>query len=327
MSLLLKWIESENAVNGRKSFRLTPAQWAEWSRLEMSGGAPARAPLDRGVRVEPMNIPSRATGDNVHFAPRDDLFSDTDRETGFQVVSLATDVTAVPDNVALVEVVSAGELVTNVKAGDLAFLDFYSVKQGFVLSAEELYIAGSDALCGLFDNATQTILPLDNYVVTRRAKRERFEVALTGTDRVAVPPMITSVAGGRTSLGNTSTEVLYEEVVSVGRLTNRPRPGVMTRAERELLNRLCDMTMSPASDEEQDRLVFAVVDERALGRPSDLKPGELVVFCQDIAQAVRCKGEFQHLVPYDNVLGVIDDEALLDRAIRSGRAGKLKLAV
>jgi hypothetical protein len=272
-------------------------------------------------RLEKPEKFTRATGDNIILKPREDLFSETDREVGLQVVSLATDVTAVPDNVACVEIVSVGELVTNVKPGQIAFLDFYSVKQGYVLANDELYICGADALCGLYDEKTQDILPLDNYVVTRRVKRERFEIAITGTDRVVVPSNITSIAGGKTSMGNTSTEVLYEEVVSVGRLTNRPRPGVMTKLEKDLLELLLSSRVREAA---------AVLEllrwERDNGRRPDIKPGQMVIFCQDIAQRVRCKGEFQHLVPYDNVLAVIDDEALLDDAIRRGRAGKLTLA-
>lgn len=267
---------------------------------------------------------TRATGDNVIFKPREDIFSETDRDIGLTMVSLATDITAVPDNIALVEVVSAGELVTNVKPGDLAFLDFYSVKQGYILGNDELYIAGSDALCGLYDLESQEIRPLDNYVVTRAVKRERFEVALTGTDRVAVPGTITSVAGGRTSQGSVSTEVLYEEVVRVGRLTKRPRPGVMTRAERALIEHLvryCEFHY-PA-DEDVERLIFDVCQERQNGRKPDLAPGEMIVFCKEIAQRIRCKGEYQHLVPYDNCLGTVDDEGLLDASIREGRAGKL----
>ena len=262
---------------------------------------------------------TQAKGDNVIFKPREDLFSETDREVGLQVVSLATDITAVPDNIACVEVVSVGELVQNVKPGDMAFLDFYSVKQGFVVGNGELYIAGSDALCGLYDEASQEILPLDNYVVTGTIPRARFEVALTGTDRVAVPPMITSVAGGRTSGGEVSTEVLYEQVVSVGRLTKRPRPGVMTKVERRVLDCLAsgDFMVKP--------LVEALQAERSLGRVPDLEPGELVVFCKDIAQGIRCKGQMQHLVPHDNVLASIDDESLLNESIRAGRAGRLHL--
>lgn len=265
---------------------------------------------------------TRATGDNVIFKPREDIFSETDRDIGLTMVSLATDITAVPDNIALVEVVSAGELVTNVKPGDLAFLDFYSVKQGYILGNDELYIAGSDALCGLYDLESQEIRPLDNYVVTRAVKRERFEVALTGTDRVAVPSSVTSVAGGRTSGGNVSTEVLYEEVVRVGRLTKRPRPGVMTRAERAFLEQCLEGGLGPMIGEAQD-LLTEIYDEREQGRKPDIYQGEMVIFCKEIAQRVRCKGEYQHLVPYDNVLATIDDEGLLDASIREGRAGKL----
>lgn len=272
---------------------------------------------------------TRATGDNVIFKPREDLFSETDRDVGLTVVSLATDITAVPDNVACVEVVSAGELVTNVKPGDLAFLDFYSVKQGYILANDELYIAGSDALCGLYDLASQEIRPLDNFVVTRAVSRERFSVALTGTDRVEVPRSITSVAGGRTSQGDVSTEVLYEEVVSVGRLTKRPRPGVMTVAERVLLQYLDeDGPVASHAPAFQNRLGDFRRERRGnnYGRAPDINPGEMVVFCKDIAQRVRCKGEFWHLVPYDNVLATIDDEGLLDASVREGKSGRIVLA-
>lgn len=269
---------------------------------------------------------TRATGDNVTFKPREDLFSETDKESGFSVVSLATDITAVPDNIALVEVTSAGELVTHLKPGDLAFLDFYHVKQGYIVGNDELYIAGQDCIVGLYDEATQEIRPLDNHVVTRRIARERFEVALTGTDRMAVPRMITSVAGGRTSGGNVSTEVLYEEVVAVGKLTNRPRPGVMTRAERALIDALVDYPAALShGDARVEGLLGVLLFERANGRSSDIAPGEMVVFCKDIAQSVRCKGEFWHLVPYDNVLAAIDDEGLLNESVRQGKSGKLQL--
>lgn len=264
---------------------------------------------------------TRATGDNVIFKPREDLFQETDRDVGLRMVSFATDITAVPDNIACVEVVSVGGLVSNVKPGDLAFLDFYLVKQGYVLANDELYVAGSDALCGLYDEASQEIRPLDNYVVTRQIRRERFELALTGTDRCAVPPMITSVAGGKTSEGGTSTNVLYEEVVRVGRLTNRPRPGVMTRCERRLLDSLAEPDSWGLSQALWDELR----DERAFGRMPDISVGEMVIFCEEIAQSCRCKGEMQHLVPYDNVLAAIDDEGLLNEAIRQGKAGRIKL--
>lgn len=312
-----KWIQKENA-NGRKAFRLTPGQWAQWKAYAESGGGLASMQVDSGLSVCPIPLDefTQAKGDNIVFAPREDLFSETDRDVDLQMVSFATDITAVPDNVACVEVISVGEMVTNCKPGDLAFLDFYSVKQGYILANEELYIAGQDALCGLYDLGSQEILPLDNYVVTRALKRERFVAALTGTDRIEVPRSITSVAGGKTSQGNVSTEVLYEEVVRVGKLTKRPRAGLMTRTERLVLDAIC--SGSPLL-----MLTEALLLEREFGRVSDINPCEVVVFCKDIAQRVRCKGEFQHLVPYDNVLAALDDEAILDDAVRRGNAGQL----
>lgn len=284
--------------------------------------------------VELITFDTRATGHNVILAPREDLFSEVERDTGVELVSLANSVTSVPDNVACCEILSVGELVQNVKVGDLAFIDFFEVKQGYVLSTDELYIAGCDAFKALFDVENQRIVPLANYVVTRRAS-ERMAVALNGTDRVKVPEMIltSGIAGGKTSDGDVATTVLYEEVVSVGPITKRPMAGLMTKLESQVLDAVVDRAFCERDDlfqrpletyyEETVALFDALRQERQRGRVSDISPGELVVFCKEMAIPIRVRGEFQHLLPYAEVEAVIDDAVLLDRKIREGKAGRI----
>lgn len=269
----------------------------------------------------------RATGDNVVLKPRTDLFSEVDRATGIELVSLANSVTSVPDNMACCEIISAGELVTGLKPGDLAFIDFFRVKQAYVVADDECYICGADAFSALYDEATQRILPLDNYVITRPNKA-RYLVALTGSDRDVLLPMnyTDGFASGHTSKGNVAARTYYQEVVAIGKLTGRPRPGVMTVAERRLLDMAVD---DPAAlydcDDCAEAALRAVIEERAAGRAPDITLGQLVGFCKDIGQRVRVRGEYQWIVPYDNVLAHIDDAAILEEAIRERRAGKLVL--
>lgn len=263
---------------------------------------------------------TRATGVNVILRPREDLFSENDRETGIGLVSFANAVTSVPDNIACCEIVSVGEQVTHLKPGDLAFIDFFSCKQGYILECDELYICGSDAFVALFDEKSGDIIPLDNHVVTRRAL-DRFKVAWFGTDLIDVPRMLLTdgIPGGKTSSGERATTVLYEEVVRIGKLTGRSAPGHMLPSERALLDDLTSRTGWVAMDTTTQRLIAAVHAEREERKP-DLAIGELAVFCSDVALRVRCKGEFWHVTHYDNVHCVIQDEAILQEAIERGRA-------
>lgn len=269
---------------------------------------------------------TRATGHNVILAPREDLFAETDRETGIELVSLANSVTSVPDNLACCEIISVGELVQNVKVGDLAFIDFFRVKQPYILANDELYIAGCEAFEALYRPEDQTIQPLPNYVVTRRVS-ERMMHALTGTDRIHVPLHVLTegIGGGKTSNGVTASWILYEEVVAVGPLMATGLPGLMTRAERALIDEMVARSRQGwfSVDGLVGQLVSDVRRERDVGREPDIKPGDLVVFCSDIAQRVRVRGEVQHIVPHDNVLAVILDDEVLNESIRRGEAGKL----
>lgn len=263
---------------------------------------------------------TRATGTNVILRPREDLFSEVDRETGIELVSLANSVTSVPDNIACCEIVSVGEQVGHLKPGDLAFIDFFWCKQGYILERDELYICGADSFVALYDEKSGDIVPLDNYVVTKRAL-DRFKVAWFGTDTIEVPRMLLTdgIPGGKTSDGERATTVLYEEIVRIGKLTGRPAPGHMLPSERVLLDDLLSREGWVAADIALQRNISRVRAERAERRP-DIAPGELAVFCSDLAQRVRCKGEFWHIVHYDHIHGVVDDVAILREAIARGKA-------
>lgn len=263
---------------------------------------------------------TRAVGLNVILRPREDLFSEVDRETGIELVSLANSVTSVPDNIACCEIVSVGEQVTHLKPGDLAFIDFFWCKQGYILERDELYICGADAFVALFDEPTGDIVPLDNYVVTRRAL-DRFRVAWFGTDTLEVPRHLLTdgIPGGKTSDGSRATTVLYEEVIRIGKLTGRPAPGHMLPAERELLDDLLSREGWVSADITLQRLIASVHAQRAERKP-DFAVGELAVFCSDLAQRVRCKGEFVHIVHVDHLHCTVDDAAILRDAIARSKA-------
>jgi hypothetical protein len=161
-------------------------------------------------------------------------------------------------------------------------------------------------------------------------------VALNGTDRVHVPPSIltSGISGAKTSDGDTATSVLYEEIVSVGPLTKRALPGQMTKLERAVLDAIVNRAYCEADTlfqrpletyyEEAVALFDALRTERREGRAPDIAPGELAVFCKDLSIPIRVRGEFCHLVHYDQVLATIDDAALLDRKIREGKAGVIQ---
>lgn len=263
---------------------------------------------------------TRATGTNVILRPREDLFSEVDRETGIELVSLANSVTSVPDNIACCEIVSVGEQVTHLKPGALAFIDFFWCKQGYILERDELYICGADSFVALYDEKSGGIVPLDNYVVTKRAL-DRFKVAWFGTDTIEVPRMLLTdgIPGGKTSDGERATTVLYEEIVRIGKLTGRPAPGHMLPSERALLDDLVSREGWVAADIALQRNINRVRAER-LERKPDIAPGELAVFCSDLAQRVRCKGEFWHVVPYSEIYATISDAEILADAIARGRS-------
>lgn len=332
MSRIHDWIRSQAArTPGRAPYpvRLTPGQYAEFRReigADVLGG-PGFEQLNiktcLGVHpVERIECHTRATGDNVILCAREDLFSEVDRGTGIELVSSANSVTSVPENIGCCEVVSVGELVSNVKPGDIAFIDFFDVRQGYIIEHEDLYVAGADAFKALYDVQHQAILPLDNYVVVKQ-NNERFKVALNGTDRIHVLDylMTEGIVSGQTSDGSPVTHTIYGEVVHVAKLTARIRAGVMTKLERQVLDLVVNGYDS--QDVSFRRLALALVEERDRGRQPDIRVGELVAFCREVATKIRVRGETQYLMSYSNVLAAIDDGTILDKAVREGRAGKL----
>lgn len=302
-------------------FKLTPGQYKELCKEQRTKVDVFKTDVGYHPVLEIVTN-TKAVGDNVILAPREDLFSEVESDTGITLVCTENEVTNIPDNTACCEVISVGELVTNVKPGDLAFIDFYDVKQGYVLENESLFVAGAEAFKALFNVKTQEIEPLNNYVVTKRASK-RMGVALNGSDRIEVPPYILTdgIPGGKNSVGGISTHILYEEVVSVGKVTSRARPGVMTNLERSILDYI--VSGQSTLDRAFETLKHDLTEERERGYDPDLEEGELVVFCKETTTPIRIRGEFCHLIHIDNVLGTIDDQAILDEAIRKGKAGML----
>jgi len=278
----------------------------------------------------------RGIAHTVVLKGRDDLF---DPSTGDEIVTAdgkvlpglqlfsKNEVTAIPDNMGCCEIVSVGELVQNVKPGDVVFIDFYDVRQGALLAdpqtqkGRERYIANDDAFKAFFDPVTGVVTPMPGYVITKRAN-DRMAVALTGTDRVVVPQTTLSngIVSGRTSQGTPYAFVAYEEVVSVGppEFEGKLRP--MTKAERRVLDEI-DSREGSFSQAALD----ALQAERSAPRTFDLNPGELVAFSTDFAVQIRVRGEFMRIVPQSALLCAIDDERILGDAVRAGRAGKLRL--
>jgi hypothetical protein len=247
---------------------------------------------------------TQAKGDMVILRGRDDL---TEASNDGAMITLITTnaVTSIPDNVGVCEVISVGQNVHNVKPGDIVFIDFCDVAQGYVLEAEELYVAPCHAFRAFFDPKTGVVAPMPGYVVTKRSS-DRMKVALTGTDRVEVPPYILTqgIAGGKTSGGDPTAFIIYEEVVSIGDVL--PVDETYSKRETMLLG-----------------LLRKALDLPPL--PCDFEVGELVAFCTEFSTPVRVKGEFMRITPACRILCSIDDAWILDKAIREGRAGKLLL--
>lgn len=272
-------------------------------------------------------------GHHVVLKSRDDLFDpatgdeiETDAGTKLPGLQLFThnSITGIPDNVGCCEIVSVGSDVTVVKPGDVVFIDFFDVRQGVLLDSvnggAERYIANDDAFKATFDPATGQIHPLPGYVITRRAS-ERMKVALTGTDRLEVLPSILTegIVGSRLSDGSPATWVVYEEVVEVGAMETESASRPLHRIERELLDSLY---RDDAVDIDKLR---AYLEWRSAPRRLDIEPGDLVPFCTAFAVQVRVRGEFLRIIKQSDCMGAIDDRAMLDAAIRAGKAGKLHL--
>ncbi len=262
-----------------------------------------------------MRVPSTtAFGHFVHFRPREDLFA----ASGSELIQIATDcaVTSIPDHVACVEVLSVGHLVRNVVPGQQVFLDFFDVAQGLCVDGGDVYVANDHCLKAEFRDGR--VYPLPGYCLVKPAP-DRMSVALTGTDRILVPPYVLTegIPGGRTSGGEAQSHVLYDEVVAVG--TPLPDDEGLNSRERHYLAQVVQLREALHSLSPGHPLARAPL-------PRPVEVGDLVAYCSAWRTPIRVRGEFLGIVPTANLLGAIDDRGMLDQAVRDGRAGRLVLA-
>lgn len=278
---------------------------------------------------------TKPTGTFVSIRARDDLDPSSD---DIAVQHSGRAVTAVPENVGLCQVIDVGPDVTNVRPGDICFIDFYDVAQAYMLAGEEIYLTQAMALRMTLDIVTEDVTlpngkpslhqktgkvmqrvvscdvtPLPGYVLTKHAP-DRMAVAVTGHDRTALPRSMTTtgIVGARNSDGDPCTYVVYEEVVKV-------TPGDI-QAERfiEDWNGVVRDTYYTERKlkAEVERLRVKAGETRA-ARGVDVQPGDLVVFCTEFAIKFRAIGEQFRCVPYKNLLATIDDAAILANFYRT----------
>jgi hypothetical protein len=266
---------------------------------------------------------TRPTGTFVTIRARDDL----DPASGsISVEHSGRHVTAVPENVGLCQVVDIGPDVTNVRPGDICFIDFYDVAQGYLVSGEELYVTQAMALRMTLDLDVEPFLhpvtrteklrvtrceihPLPGYVITKHAP-DRMTVAVTGHDRQIIPRNMTTsgIVGGRNSDGDPCTFVCYEEVVEFtpGAIQQERyhegwdgRPRDTYYEERRLRARI------------QKLEALLAAEHTSLEQSWSIAAGDLVTFCSEFSIQFRAMGELYRCVPYKNLLAVVDDRAIL----------------
>lgn len=272
---------------------------------------------------------TKPTGTFVTIRARDDLDPSSD---GFAVQHSGRAVTAVPENVGLCQVIDIGPDVTNVRPGDVCFIDFFDVAQAYMLAGEEIYVTQAMALRMTLDIKTEDaklangkphlhqktgqplqrviscdITPLPGYVLTKHAP-DRMTVAVVGSDRTALPRHMTTsgIIGGRNSDGDPCTFVVYEEVVKF-------TPGDI-QAERYVEDWngvLRDSYYTERKLKAEIERLRAKAGETIMVRPWDIAVGDLAVFCTEFSIQFRAVGEQYRCVPYKNILAVIDDGAIL----------------
>lgn len=270
---------------------------------------------------------TRPTGTYVTIRARDDLDPSSD---SVKVEHSGRSVTAVPENVGLCEVVAIGPDVTNVQPGDVCFIDFFDVAQGYLVAAEEIYVTQAMALRMTLDIETEPyvcpytkkdklkvirceVTPLPGYALTKHAP-DRMTVAITGCDRVILPRHQTTsgIVGARDSDGQPSTYVCYEELVKL-------TPGAIQQ-ERYAENGWTGERHDTYFEErrlkakiQRLQLELQSLTGESCEWPDDYgcEPGDLVVFCSDFSIQFRAMGELYRCVPYKNILATIDDVAIL----------------
>jgi hypothetical protein len=278
---------------------------------------------------------TKPTGTFVTIRSRDDLDPSTD-DIAIQHSGRA--VTAVPENVGLCQIIDVGPDVTNVKPGDICFIDFYDVAQAYLLAGEEIYVTQAMALRMTLDILTEDVVmpsgkpllhqktgkpmqkvvscdisPLPGYVLTKHAPR-RMAIAVTGNDRTELPRSMTTsgLVGARNSDGDPCTFVVYEEVVKF-------TPGDI-QAERyveDWQGNIRDTYYTERKLKAEIERLRAKCGESAARFPFDVMSGDLVAFCTEFSIKFRAIGEQFRCVPYKNLLATIDDGAILADWYRS----------
>jgi hypothetical protein len=272
---------------------------------------------------------TRPTGTFVTIRSRDDIDPSSD---SFSVEHSGRSVTAVPENVGLCQIVDVGPDVTNVKPGDICFIDFFDVAQAYVVASETLYLTQAMALrmtCDIktelfLDPITRTqkqrvlscdVTPLPGYVLTKHAP-ERMTVAVTGCNRLILPRNLTTsgLVGGRSADGDPCTYVCYEEVV-------KATPGAIQqeRYVEDWQGRRHDTYYEERRLKATIQKLEAVIRRLSvLDLPGpvaadswSLEIGALVVFCSEFSIQFRAMGELFRCVPYKNILSEVDDRAIL----------------
>jgi hypothetical protein len=266
---------------------------------------------------------TRPTGTLVTIRARDDLDPSSDT---VKVQHSGRSLTSVPENVGLCQVVALGPDVTNVQAGDICFIDFFDVAQGYLVEKEELYITQASALRMTLDIETAPwlndagqdtgklrvlrcdVTPLPGYCLTKHAA-ERMTVAVTGSDRMILPRHVTTggIVGQRDQDGNPNFHVCYEELVKFtpgfvqaerdSTFTERRLEAKIERLEKALAQQLAEDDQSVDFADWLDRWGIA--------------PGDLVTFPAEYSIQFRAMGELYRCVAYEKLLATIDDRAIL----------------
>lgn len=180
---------------------------------------------------------------------------------------------SLPDHVGVCEVVDVGPDVTKVKQGDFCMIDFYEVKQPYMVDGENLFIAPADAMRCTVEPKTGRVHPLPDYILTKHAP-ERMSRAVYGREDIQLlDSQTTSGMFGKMIWSQALQKevpcllITYEEVVEVG---------------RNVLDCGCGV-------------------------------GDLVVVVTDFCMSLRATGGVRYRVgePKMGVLGVIDDAAVV----------------
>ena len=244
---------------------------------------------------------------------RDDLDPNSDAEDlkpskhRIEVVE-SKSVTAIPENVGLCEVVETGRHVSCVKSGDVVFVDFFDVAQGYIVDKSEMYLCPAHAFRVRLDGKTP--VPLPGYAITKHAPTRMTRAIAPGLAAKGgcLPRDMTTgglVSARSASDGHPSSWVCYEEIVSVA------RGDMQISADEGHEVRVREHRIA-----ELEAALRAVDPENTALRPmseAEMVPGELAVFGRAFSLQFRCDGELYRVVPKRNLLATIDDGEIARR--------------